>query len=91
MVFGFEEAKQFCESHDDPRIKSLWKWLCESRSKNAQWCDALNSEQEKTAVMLKALKAIVQHQDIAGGSMAKLSTTRFIAADAIKKTTGEVV
>ncbi len=41
--------------------------------------------------MLQALRDIVRHQDILGGSMAHLSGTRFIAAQAIREATGEVV
>lgn len=40
-TFGYAEAKEFCEAHSDPRVKVLWKWLCECRSKNAMWADAL--------------------------------------------------
>ena len=41
--------------------------------------------------LLEALRAIVKHQDVAGGPLAKLSTTRVIAARAIAKATGEEI
>jgi hypothetical protein len=47
MKFGIIEAKAFCENHEDIRVKLVWKWLCECRSKNAQWCDALEKEKSK--------------------------------------------
>lgn len=47
ILFGLAEAKKFCESHEDPRVRAVWRWLCEARSKNAQWCDALNKAEEK--------------------------------------------
>jgi hypothetical protein len=40
--------------------------------------------------MLKALRQIVRHQDLIGGSMASMSSTRHIAAQAIQHATGEV-
>jgi hypothetical protein len=42
-------------------------------------------------MMLNALRRIVQHQDYIGGSMASMSSTRHIAAQAIQHATGEVV
>lgn len=42
-------------------------------------------------VMLSALRRIVQHQDVIGGSMASISSTRHIAAQAIQYATGEQV
>lgn len=42
-IFGLAEAKEFCESHEDERVRILWKWLCEAKSKNAKWCEALNA------------------------------------------------
>ena len=42
-------------------------------------------------MMLAALRRIVQHQDIIGGSMASISSTRHIAAQAIQHATGEQV
>jgi hypothetical protein len=48
--FGIFEAKEFCENHEDQRVRSLWKWLCHCRAKNAQWCEALaNCEGEPHA------------------------------------------
>jgi hypothetical protein len=41
--------------------------------------------------MVRALKAIVNHQDMMGGELSKMSTTRHIAAKAILDATGEVV
>ena len=41
--------------------------------------------------MLEALRRIVRHQDIIGGSMASVSSTRHIAAQAIQHATGEQV
>ncbi len=41
--------------------------------------------------MLEALRNIVKHQDSIGGELAKMSSTRRIAAEAIKKATGEEV
>ena len=46
---------------------------------------------EQAPVMVRALKAIVNHQDMMGGGLAKMSTTRHIAAKAILDATGEVV
>ena len=46
---------------------------------------------ESVPVMVRALKAIVNHQDMMGGGLAKMSTTRHIAAKAILDATGEVV
>ena len=42
-------------------------------------------------MMLEALRRIVRHQDYIGGSMASISSTRHIAAQAIQHATGEVV
>jgi hypothetical protein len=42
-------------------------------------------------MMLAALRRIVQHQDVIGGSMASVSSTRHIAAQAIQHATGEQV
>ena len=42
-------------------------------------------------MMLKALRRIVWHQDVIGGSMASVSSTRHIAAQAIQHATGEQV
>ena len=42
-------------------------------------------------MMLEALRRIVRHQDLIGGSMASISSTRHIAAQAIQHATGEVV
>ena len=42
-------------------------------------------------MMLKALQRIVRHQDYIGGSMAKMSSTRHIAAQAVRHATGEVM
>ena len=42
-------------------------------------------------MMLAALRRIVRHQDYIGGSMASMSSTRHIAAQAIQHATGEVV
>ena len=41
--------------------------------------------------MLEALRRIVRHQDVIGGSMASVSSTRHIAAQAIQRATGEQV
>ncbi len=41
--------------------------------------------------MLEALRNIVKHQDSIGGELAKMPGTRRIAAEAIKKATGEQV
>jgi hypothetical protein len=41
--------------------------------------------------MLAALRRIVRHQDVIGGSMASVSSTRHIAAQAIQYATGEKV
>ena len=46
-LFGASEAKEFCEQHEDERVRLVWKWLCECRSKNARWCAALENEKEK--------------------------------------------
>jgi len=40
---------------------------------------------------LNALRRIVRHQDLIGGSMASMSSTRHIAAQAIQHATGETV
>lgn len=45
--------------------------------------------EENVERLLKALRDIVKHQDSMAGSMAHLSTTRKIAAIAIKEVTGE--
>ncbi len=42
-------------------------------------------------VLLAALRHIVKHQDMIGGSMGAVSSTRRIAAMAIQHATGEVV
>lgn len=42
-------------------------------------------------MMLEALRRIVRHQEYIGGSMASMSSTRHIAAQAIQYATGEVV
>ena len=41
--------------------------------------------------LLEALRNIVRHQDSIGGELAKMSGTRRIAAEAIKKATGETL
>ena len=41
-------------------------------------------------MMLEALRQIVRHQDYIGGELAKMSTTRHIAAQAVRHATGEV-
>ena len=41
--------------------------------------------------MLNALRRIVRYQDLIGGSMASMSSTRHIAAQAIQPATGETV
>ena len=46
---------------------------------------------EAAPIMLEALRQIVRHQDIIGGSMASVSPTRHIAAQAIQHATGEQV
>jgi hypothetical protein len=45
---------------------------------------------ESVPSMVRALKAIVNHQDMIGGELAKMSTTRHIAAQAVRHATGEV-
>jgi hypothetical protein len=47
--------------------------------------------EENVERLLKALQDIVKHQDSWAGTMAKFSTTRKIAAIAIKEVTGEDV
>lgn len=42
-------------------------------------------------MMLEALRRIVRHQDVIGGSMVSFSSTRYIAAQAIQDATGEQV
>lgn len=46
-LFGYAEAKAFCETHADERVRIIWKWLCEARNKNARWCDAINKAETK--------------------------------------------
>jgi hypothetical protein len=46
---------------------------------------------EAAPTMLNALRRIVRHQDLIGGSMASMSSTRHIAAQAIQHATGEAV
>ena len=41
MKFGMQEIKEFCENHEDERVRIVYKRLQEARSKNAQWCEAL--------------------------------------------------
>jgi len=43
------------------------------------------TDKEKIEVLTEALEAIVEHQKIAGGSMAKYSTTLHIAEQALIK------
>ena len=45
---------------------------------------ATKNQQEKIEKLRKALKAIMKHQKIVGGSMARFSTTREIAEEALK-------
>jgi hypothetical protein len=58
-------------------------------------CEVVNEHDAKliaaAPMMLAALRRIVQHQDIIGGSMASVSSTRHIAAQAIQHATGEQV
>jgi len=58
-------------------------------------CEVVNEHDAKliaaAPVMLAALRRIVQHQDVIGGSMASVSSTRHIAAQAIQHATGEQV
>lgn len=42
-------------------------------------------------MLLAALRRIVRHQDLIGGAIASVSSTRHIAAQAIRHATGEVV
>ena len=46
---------------------------------------------EAAPQMLQALRTIVKHHDMMGGSLASMSTTRNIAALGIEKATGEIV
>lgn len=41
MKFGLPEIKEFAENHSDERIRIMYAYLCEARSKNAKWCEAL--------------------------------------------------
>jgi hypothetical protein len=57
-------------------------------------CDHVEADArliEAAPMMLESLKRIVQHQDYVGGEFAKMSATRFIAAQAVRNATGEVV
>ena len=56
-----------------------------------EWHRDYCQETAKTRKLIEALEAIVKHQDIVGGSMAKHSSTRHIAAKAIYETTGRMV
>lgn len=40
MLFGVQEMKEFAESSNDARIKSMWRKIEESRSKSAKWCES---------------------------------------------------
>ena len=56
-----------------------------------EWYKAYCAEALQNRKLIEALKAIVKHQDIVGGGMAKHSSTRHIAAKAIFEATGETV
>jgi|LakMenEpi04Sep11_1017361.scaffolds.fasta_scaffold00001_30 hypothetical protein len=56
-----------------------------------EWTDADLKLISAAPEMLKALRRIVRHQDCIGGSMASMSSTRHMAAQAIQHATGEVV
>lgn len=47
MKFGIPEIKAFAESHEDERVRIMYARLCEARSKNAKWCEALEKLQKK--------------------------------------------
>lgn len=55
-MFGFKEAKEFCENSKDERIKYLWKWLCECRSKNALFHEAFIKEEKKVKTIKENIR-----------------------------------
>lgn len=69
---------------DDGRIGLVYGITDEDCKANARLVEA-------SPVLLEALLQIVRHQDIIGGSMASVSSTRRIAAQAIEHATGEKV
>lgn len=56
-----------------------------------EWYRAYCDETAKTRKLIEVLESIVKHQDVVGGSMAKHSATRHIAAKAIYEATGRMV
>jgi len=54
-------------------------------------CKANASLIAAAPTMLNALRQILRHQDLIGGSMASMSSTRHIAAQAIQHATGEII
>jgi hypothetical protein len=69
---------------DDGRIGLVYGITDEDCKANAKLIAA-------APTMLNALRRIVRHQDLIGGSMASMSSTRHIAAQAIQHATGEAV
>lgn len=59
-TFGIFEAKSFCENHDDERVRVIWKWLVECRSKNAQWCSALAKAELRVNELEKHLSTTIE-------------------------------
>jgi hypothetical protein len=64
-------------------------WVLESNDEQQDRADAKLIA--AAPMMLEALRRIVRHQDYIGGSMASMSSTRHIAAQAIQYATGDVV
>lgn len=58
MLFGIPEIKEFAENHEDIRVRIIYKKLCEARSKNARWLEALNKANETIALLTNERKTI---------------------------------
>jgi hypothetical protein len=84
-------------SHDFGRTK-VWEVVAGLKAETVVELSLFSPNAEADAkliaaapMMLAALRRIVRHQDIIGGSMASVSSTRHIAAQAIQHATGEQV
>ena len=82
MKTHLDQPNDICPSCDVPYREHLGI---------AATCLALQRSNESTSKLVDALKAIVKHQDMTGGSFARLSAVRKIASKAIHDATGEVV
>ncbi len=61
MKFGLKEIQEFAENHEDQRVRILYQKLVQTRTKNAQWAEAL-AKIEKELKQLKTTNPYHPHQ-----------------------------